>query len=98
MTRERAKELLPVIQAFAEGRDIEECYLCEPPKWIKSTNPEFDNDNYKFRIKPEPRRFWLSSNQSGLWHCFTRKEMAMGYLRSVGEAIEVVEVIKEGGE
>jgi hypothetical protein len=55
MTRERAKELLPVIQAYAEGKEVEwkasrGWKLAQEPKWV------IDNE---YRIKPEPKlRSW----------------------------------------
>lgn len=88
---------MPVIQAFAEHKDIEECYLCEPPKWIKSTNPEFDNDNYKFRIKHEPRRFWVTLTPLGGFYIYSDKSLA-DELKEENEGskvIEVVEVMRE---
>lgn len=55
MDRNQAKELLPIIKAFGEGKDIE----------IRSKNPhaqlngwakmdEFIFGNFEYRIKPEP--------------------------------------------
>ena len=54
MTREHAEKilkLLPVIKAFADGKDIEYEY----PKdcWVKATNPFFDN-SLNWRVTPEP--------------------------------------------
>lgn len=56
MNRERAKELLPIIQAFAEGKDIQ----AKPPGfgWKTPTDPAFFNGD-EYRIKPEPREFFL---------------------------------------
>lgn len=52
MNRERAKELLPIIQAFAEGKDIQ--YRHDPAfHWIDVDEPEFPGD-LEYRIKPEP--------------------------------------------
>ena len=54
MTREEAKELLPIIQAFAEGKVIQS-------KCAKGSNIWYDDDNFTFgddmeyRIKPEPK-------------------------------------------
>ena len=53
MTREEAKELLPIIQAFAEGKTIEFKNCCG--NWNNCGNvliPGFHND---FRIKPGPK-------------------------------------------
>lgn len=55
MTRERAKELLPIIQAYAEGKEIEYRKLirrCE--NWYEITKPTW-NDTTEYRIKPEPK-------------------------------------------
>ena len=38
MTREEAKKLLPIIQAFAEGKEIE-YYDCNDDDWIKTDTP-----------------------------------------------------------
>ena len=51
MKREEVKELLPIIQAFAEGKEIEMFFGNE---WVKTTNPGFTFSSEKYRIKPEP--------------------------------------------
>ena len=50
MTREEAKELLPFIQAFAEGKTIQ---VWANDTW-KDENYPFFGTLYQFRIKPEP--------------------------------------------
>ena len=60
MNRNRAKELLPIIQAFAEGKDIQ--YKTELSNgWNKASYPIFsDEREYReYRIKPEPREFLI---------------------------------------
>ena len=52
MTREEAKELLPIIQAFAEGKIIE--YSYDGEHWESTDAPSWDCD-VMFRIKPEPK-------------------------------------------
>ena len=55
MTREKAKELLPIIQAFAEGKTIQYYdSLMDIADWEDCENPDFENLTYQFRIKPEP--------------------------------------------
>ena len=55
MTRENAKALLPIIQAFAEGKTIQYYdSLIDIADWEDCENPNFENLTYKFRIKPEP--------------------------------------------
>jgi hypothetical protein len=53
MTREAAKELLPIITAFAEGKEIEFRHTSE--MWIAiTTEPDFHHAPARYRIKPEP--------------------------------------------
>ena len=67
MTREEAKRLLPIIQAFGEGKDIE----------MRSKNPhaqlngwakmdEFIFGNFEYRIKPESK-FRPFANAEECW-------------------------------
>ena len=53
MTREEAAKLLPILQAFAEGRDIE-YFDTGSSIWRKSIDPAFD-ESVNYRIKPEPK-------------------------------------------
>ena len=53
MNRKEAKELLPIIQAFAEGKEIESrCIKGDKSLWYDDEDPSFDND-LEYRIKPE---------------------------------------------
>lgn len=51
MTREQAKELLPIIQAFAEGKTIQ---LFTNGIWEDAENPSF-GELSRYRIKSEPK-------------------------------------------
>lgn len=54
MNSRQAKELLPIIQAFVEGKTIEfrerGCTL-----WTESVSPIFNFAIFEYRIKPEPK-------------------------------------------
>ena len=56
MTREEAKELLPIIQAFADGKHIQDATegLTD---WVDTDeiNLEYEGQKIKHRIKPEPK-------------------------------------------
>ena len=52
MTREEAKELLSIIQAYAEGKNIE--YSYDGEQWESTDTPSWDC-NIMYRIKPEPK-------------------------------------------
>ena len=51
MTREQAKEMLPIIKAFAEGKTIQ---LFTNGIWEDAKNPTFES-GAMYRIKPEPK-------------------------------------------
>ena len=54
MTREEVKEMLPVLQAFADGKTIESrCIKGDKSLWYDDEDPSFDDD-LEYRIKPEP--------------------------------------------
>lgn len=54
MNRNQAKEMLPIIQAFSEGKVIESrCIKGDTSLWYDDKDPSFDDD-FEYRIKPEP--------------------------------------------
>lgn len=55
MNREQAKELLPIIQAFAEGKTVQT--INENGEWITCSciNFEFNSSPKSYRIKPESK-------------------------------------------
>ena len=55
MNRNQAKELLPIIQAYAEGKAIESrCIKGDKSLWDDDEDPGF-NDDLEYRIKPEQK-------------------------------------------
>lgn len=52
MTREQVKELLPIIQAFAEGKNIQ---FLSDGEWYDINQADFTCYPDKYRIKPEPK-------------------------------------------
>ena len=53
MTREQAKKLIPIIEAFAEGKTIQ--FFNFEKKWVDREYPSFDDDPSNYRIKPGPK-------------------------------------------
>ena len=85
MTIEEVKELLPIIQAYADGKTIQ---LFDEGKWKDVYETDFYGHPDKYRIKPEPkyRPFktreecwnemlkhqpfgWVKSKKNGRFHC-----------------------------
>lgn len=55
MNRNRVKQLLPIIQAYAEGKVIQSrCIKGDTSLWYDEEDPSFDED-FEYRIKPEPK-------------------------------------------
>lgn len=52
MTREILKDLLPIMQAFVDGKRIEFSYDGED--WFETEKPTWNTD-FVYRIKPEPK-------------------------------------------
>ena len=53
MTRKEARELLPLIQAYAEGKTIQR--IDDKNEWSDLCIVNFDYSPNKYRIKPEPK-------------------------------------------
>ena len=52
MTRETAEELLPIIKAYSEGKEIQHFW---ENKWEDIKSPQFVDHPSSYRIKPEPK-------------------------------------------
>ena len=58
MTREEAKELLPVIKAYAEGKTVQ--IKNKIGIWADLYEPNWDSSPDKYRIKLEPKYYDIS--------------------------------------
>lgn len=65
MNRERAKELLPIVQALAEGRTVQFDSRCHDG-WVDTNHIEAESD-IKYRIKPEVKTItrWFNIYENG---------------------------------
>lgn len=85
MTREQAKELLPIIEAFAEGKTIQ--FKSIDDKWDdfgnKGDKLSFDSPIHKYRIKPEPK-YRPFANKEECWQEML-KHQPFGWTKSISE-------------
>ena len=81
MTREEAKELLPIIQAFAEGKQIQD-KIDGLTGWVDTNEINFDFNGQKIqhRIKPEPK-YRPFNTQEECWNEML-KHQPFGWIRS----------------
>ena len=90
MTRERARELLPVIQAFAEGKQIQ--FECGGRFEDLTINHIDLTEHRQYRIKPEPREWWILSSEGWYHGVYSSKEPAIKEGQYRGKPFEVFHV------
>ena len=78
MTREEIKELLPVMQAFADGKTIE--YSNDGDLWNETDTPTWCSDKF-YRIKKEPQ-YRPFKSQEECWNEML-KHQPFGWLKSI---------------
>lgn len=80
MTREEAKELLPIIQAYAEGKTIQ-VRINNDSSWTDLLDDKLEISNlYEYRIKPESK-YRPFKNQEECWNEML-KHQPFGWLKS----------------
>lgn len=88
MTREEAKELLPIIQAWAEGKNIQ---FLSDGEWHDINQADFTCYPDKYRIKPEPK-YRPFKIQEECWEEML-KHQPFGYIK--GKALKNIVFITE---
>ena len=78
MTREQAKKLLPIIQAWAEGKNIQ---FLSDDEWHDINQADFTCYPDKYRIKPEPK-YRPFKTQEECWNEML-KHQPFGWLKSI---------------
>lgn len=86
MNREQVKELLPVIQAFAEGRTIQWRDNKAAPEWFDIISEaifvgiNFNQEDIEWRIKPEKKTGWINiyPKESNEYFGGTHSEFVLG--------------------
>lgn len=82
MNPERAKELLPIFTAFAEGKSIQIKYGASTDwEWRDLRNPQFGSEKAEYRIKPEPKEVWVNEYIGGGCCAYLTKEAAEIHVR-----------------
>ena len=88
MTREEAKDMLPIIQAWAEGKNIQ---FLSDGEWHDINQADFTCYPDKYRIKPEPK-YRPFKSQEDCWQEMLKhqpfgwlKSKKNGRLRCIGE-------------
>lgn len=93
MNREQAKELLPIMKAFAEGKTIL-CRLCGSKCWTEVKSLSFSTDKLEYRIKPEPKYRPFASAKE----CFEemQKHKPYGWVKDASQMYNIT-IIRDDG-
>ena len=94
MTRKEAKEWLPIIQAWAEGRTIQ--YQISPESWWTDINKDLYTSNppSNYRIKPESK-YRPFQSQEECWNEML-KHQSLGWVRYDDSITAIQNIAPEG--
>lgn len=92
MTRKEARDLLPLIQAYAEGKTIQR--IDDKNEWTDLCIVNFDYSPNKYRIKPEPK-YRPFKNQEECWNEML-KHQSLGWVRYDDSIIAIQNIAPEG--
>lgn len=98
MTRENAKDYLPLVKAMAEGKSIQMKKL-KADGWIDfhaDENISFDLPADQYRIKPEPRVIWVNEYTDGCLYLHSSEGEAKIHTRNTDykRTLKFVEVVE----
>ena len=92
MTREEAKQLLPIIKAFAEGKTVQ--IKDKTGKWNDLYEPCWNYSPDKYRIKPEPK-YRPFKSQEECWNEML-KHQPFGWIKNnVGNIFNIISIINQ---
>lgn len=91
MNRIQAKELLPIIQAFAEGKPV--LYrLLGDERWEEATTPAFNVNMYEYRLKLEPEyKYRPFANAEECWEEM-QKHQPFGWVKAYHGQFVITEI------
>lgn len=97
MNREETKEAIKVMQAYAEGKEIE---YRTGNVWCLCRNPSWSFGDIYYRIKPEPKVIWVNEYEDGTGSAYTSRDQAVNESENFSEqpertAVKYVEVMDE---
>ena len=58
VNRENTRQAIEVMQAYADGSEIQQKRRESESGWYQPGRPVWDWDRFNYRVKPAPREFW----------------------------------------
>ena len=91
MTREEARKLLPLMEAYSKGKTIQ---IKNKDKWADLVEATFAASPDKYRIKPEPK-YRPFKNQEECWNEMS-KHQPFGWVKNeCGNIFNIIAIFKE---
>lgn len=94
------EDKIAVMQAYVEGKKIQSrcCFPKEIDNWEDCCDPVWNWGQFDYRIKPEPRRFWIRRWGDNSMSAYESEKGARNGLteikRSKEEIFEVEEIVE----
>ncbi|QFT69641.1 hypothetical protein FIU93_22850 [Labrenzia sp. THAF35] len=97
MTRDEARKAAELMQAYADGAEVEWCFRGTlRPEWHEDEAPTFDWYSYEYRVKPvvpdsidwshvAPQYKWMARDKSGDSHVFRSKPFGQEHYWGTGD-------------
>ena len=82
MTKALAKQWLPIVQALADGKQLQflSSVVGDIPgarEWVDvPTGDKLIDDPSRYRVKPMPREFWLGGTSTGTYQIYETFEIS----------------------
>lgn len=95
-TREETKRMIEVMQAYADGEEVEWKLAGRPSGWDGDPciMPSWNWDKYDYRVKPQPRVLYVIQDESGQfsssWPTRRQAEAHVGRYESIVKFQEVL--------
>ena len=87
MTREEVKEMMPIIEAFSEGKEIQ---IHTVKRWVGTEELTLDLSPKYYRIKPEPKKYRPFKDQEECWNEM-QKHQPFGWVKEkAGEGLYLI--------
>ena len=94
MTREEAKELLPIIQAFTEGKTIQ--FRTNNRSWVDLLDNDIEiNALFEYRIKPE-QKYRPFKTQEECWNEML-KHQPFGWVKAPDGKLFCIDMVLDEG-
>ena len=94
MTREQLKIMLPIMQAFAEGKTLQYRVNKENNEWKDIDNPSFYDAPSEYRIKPEPK-YRPFKNKEECWNEMMKHKLFGLVITKDGSYVNILSVSEE---